>query len=153
MSRVSPEQGEEANVIADEDERGPSSPPPPKLPTAPKEKARTSVHACVPGLDRFEDYVSMTPSMESAKRKSILASKELLQQMMHEEGDHFMMLHPGSTFAAVWNIFSVMTIAYIVIAVPFFMVFTPTEPVGIIILDIFIEVFFICDVVVNFRTG
>ena len=100
--------------------------------------------------DNFDEFVPQTRSMKS--RKSVLSSK-VLEQMMHEEGDHFMMLHPGSTFAAVWNIFAVMAIAYIVIAVPFFMVFDPTVPAGIVGLDIFIELFFICDVVVNFRTG
>jgi len=145
MSRVAPEKGEK--VIAHSADDKPPVPAGPAVKPGSMAKfqpARASV------LDSFDEYVPQTRGMKS--RKSVLSSK-VLEQMMHEEGDHIMMLHPGSNFAAVWNIVSVMAVAYIVIAVPFFMVFTPTEPVGIVVLDIFIEVFFICDVVVNFRTG
>jgi hypothetical protein len=144
MSRVAPEKGEKAIANSADNKPMPAGPAVRLGSMAKFQPARASVS------DSFDEFVPQTRSMKS--RKSVLSSK-VLEQMMHEEGDHFMMLHPGSTFAAVWNIFAVMAIAYIVIAVPFFMVFDPTVPAGIVGLDIFIELFFICDVVVNFRTG
>lgn len=63
------------------------------------------------------------------------------------------MLHPTSLFISVWYIIAISLLFYIFITVPLFVAFDYVVSKSYVGIDIFIDAFFLVDIVVNFRTG
>jgi hypothetical protein len=78
---------------------------------------------------------------------------EMNGTVLQEEQFPDFFLHPNSTFLTYWNAFLMMAVIYISIALPLRMGFTLNSSRGEDVLDVLLDIFFLFDMVMNFRTG
>ena len=62
-------------------------------------------------------------------------------------------LHPFSTFRLLWDLLSIFLISFIAISLPYRLAFPVTDSLAQIVLDFVIDVYFVVDIFVNFRTA
>ena len=91
-----------------------------------------------------------------AKKQSRAAQLEMEQSLrIHTSRNQpsAFMMHPGSVFATNWTIASLVLVLYISVSVPMFLCFQLRLPPPYAAIEIFIDLFFVADVAVNFHTG
>jgi len=105
---------------------------------------------------------SLTPKfghkpLESSDRihmKTDVISAMVVKETLRRQNQKVVcMLHPMSSLVTYWTVAAAILLSYISITVPLFLAYDPDLPKSYLTMDVIIDIFFLFDIAVNFRTG
>ena len=112
-----------------------------------------------------KEWTSMIEGIEDKRLMAALTSKEANKQILgRQDSFHWTMhhkkdvqqrcvLHPESSFRYMWDIVSIFLVFWIVLTLPPRLAFVSASNVHMVRFDFVIDLFFMVDIVLNFRTA
>ena len=100
-------------------------------------------------------FVAKNLSLEVFGKASIVADRGTMTEKRPEKTprDEMYMLHPLSTVRFVWDAISAILICFIAAMLPYRIAFIEGWALAWTLTDFLMDLFFMCDIILNFRTG